>query len=154
MTASNHAITGALIAVVVPAPVLAIAMSFIAHFIMDALPHFGVNQPDALKRNKDKRFIYVLIYDVALAGILVILLPILLGAVVPIWLSAVCMIACMSPDLVWGWRFYHEIRTGKEKPKSLFSQFHSWIQWSESAKGVLAEVLWASVVITVLVKSI
>lgn len=154
MTASNHAITGALIAVVVPIPTLAIFASFLAHFVMDALPHFGISQPDALKRNKDKRFIYVLIYDVALAGILLILLPVLLNTVVPIWFSALCMIACMSPDLVWGWRFYNELRTGKEKPKSFFSKFHSLIQWSESPKGALVEVLWAGGIVTILVNSI
>jgi hypothetical protein len=152
MTASNHAITGALVAVIVPMPALAIVTAFTAHFIMDGLPHFGINQVNTLKRNKDKRFLYVLIYDVAVSAILLLLVPVLLKDVVPIWLSAICMVVCMSPDLVWGWRFYHEVKDNTERPKSLFSRLHSWVQWSESPKGALVEVVWAILVISLIIR--
>jgi hypothetical protein len=41
MTATNHAITGAIIAVVIDKPVIALPLALLSHFAQDALPHFG-----------------------------------------------------------------------------------------------------------------
>jgi hypothetical protein len=40
MTLTNHLLTGAAIAKLLPSPV-AIPIAFASHFVLDALPHFG-----------------------------------------------------------------------------------------------------------------
>ena len=47
MTATNHALTGAIIGLVIGEPVLAIALAFASHFICDALPPVGSQDPNA-----------------------------------------------------------------------------------------------------------
>ena len=42
MTGFNHGMTGAVIALTVKKPELAIPLSFLSHFAQDAIPHFGI----------------------------------------------------------------------------------------------------------------
>lgn len=146
MTASNHAVTGALIAVIFPKPYIAIPLAFAAHFVMDALPHFGVAEKDINKRNKNQIFLLTLMIDIMIAGLLLISLPLVLNQAINPWLLFLSMLACMSPDLVWGRRFYHEVRHKTTKQLSNFSLFHTNIQWSETPKGLIIEILWFIVV--------
>lgn len=146
MTASNHAITGALIAVILPKPYLAIPVAFLAHFVMDAIPHFGISEQDVNKRNKNPIFLLTLMTDIMIAVLLLISIPLSLSQSVSPWVLLLSMIACMSPDLVWGRRFYHEVRRKASKRMSNFSLFHKNIQWSETPKGLIVEILWFIVV--------
>lgn len=146
MTATNHAVTGALIATIIPNPFIAIPLAFTAHFVMDAIPHFGINEQDALKRNKNRTFLLVLMIDIMIAGLLLLSLPIALGGAINPWLVFASMLTCMAPDLVWGWRFYGEIKYKIQKRMSSFSIFHEKIQRSETPKGLIVEILWFVVV--------
>jgi hypothetical protein len=141
MTATNHALTGALIATIIVQPLPAVLMSFIAHFALDAIPHLGFEKSPTI-RNSNPSFLRVLKLDVLLAAIALIAIPLLLREIVPVWQTFLCMFACMSPDLVWGWRFFGELKTRKVRPKSYFSKFHSWIQWSETPQGLIIESIW------------
>ena len=148
MTATNHAITGALVATVVHQPVLAVPIAFAAHFVMDAIPHFGLPH-STLERNTKKEFRLVLLVDMFLLVILLIALPIFIGSSAHAWwLILLCMLACISPDLIWGYRFYFELKTKTEKAKNLFSRFHKKIQWSETQHGLVTEILWFASVIS------
>lgn len=145
MTATNHAITGALVATLVKEPLLAISIALAMHFAMDALPHFGLNTQnikDILERNSQKLFKRVLVVDIIIASVLLIVIPVILAGSFEWWLVLASMIACMSPDLVWGYRFYYEIREQMERPQSQFSKFHNWIQWSETPRGIIVELIW------------
>lgn len=142
MTATNHALTGALVAAVVKEPAAAIPLAFLAHFVMDALPHFGISEPDDFKRSRNRKFVYILVGDLVLAAVLVLSVPFLLHAVVPLWLTFLCMVACMSPDLVWGWHFYFAVRHRQIRPRKWFSRFHAWIQWGEIERGIYIELAW------------
>lgn len=151
MTASNHALTGALIAVTVKQPALGLCLAFLAHFAMDAIPHFGLKIDDVFKRNNSAKFRRVLALDVVLSAILLITIPLLLAdSFNPIYVF-LAMFLCMSPDLVWGYRFYGELKTKKEKQKSFFSKFHNWIQWSESPSGIFVEIVWFFAVLLLLI---
>jgi hypothetical protein len=141
MTATNHALAGALIAIAIKEPLPAIILAFIAHFILDAIPHLGFGK-SPLIRNLNPKFFKVLKLDVLLAAILLIVVPLLLKDKIVVWLTFTCMFACMSPDLVWGWRFLNELKEKKVRPKNWFSKFHSWIQWSETPDGRYIEVVW------------
>ncbi len=154
MTATNHAITGALIAVAIHQPVLAVILAFGAHFAMDAMPHFGIDEPNVLKRNADKRFLKVLAIDCAVALALLISVPILIAPTVNPWLVALCMFACMSPDLIWGFRFFNERRSKTVKPKNHLSRFHSFIQWKEFPQGIWAEAVWFVFVSALILKTV
>jgi hypothetical protein len=142
MTATNHALTGAVVALVLKNPLLAIPVAFAAHFVMDAIPHFGISEPDVFTRNSSKRFRTILIVDCILAALLLIFVPILLAPQISWWITAFSMVACMSPDLVWGYHFYHETRHKIIKKKRLFSVFHHKIQWSETLNGIYIEAAW------------
>jgi hypothetical protein len=141
MTATNHALTGALIAIVVKEPLPAVVLAFLAHFILDAIPHLGFGK-SALILNLNPKFFKVLKFDVLFAAILLVAIPLILKDKVAIWQTFICMFACMSPDLVWGWRFLNELKNKKVRPKNWFSRFHSWIQWSETPDGGYVEAVW------------
>jgi hypothetical protein len=142
MTATNHAITGAVIAGLIRNPAIAIPVAFATHFAMDALPHFGLDEEDVFKRNKDKIFRLILAGDVCLAALALIATPIFLRDTLSAWIVVACMFACMSPDLIWGWHFYHEIKSRKIRVKKWFSKFHLWVQWSQLPKGAFVEIAW------------
>lgn len=142
MTATNHAVTGALIATIVPSPFIAIPLAFAAHFVMDAIPHFGLNEKDVFRRNNNQAFFLVLAIDVIIAGLLLLALPGLLSSFVNPWVTFFSMFACMSPDLVWGWHYYFAVKHNTRRKLKMFSQFHKKIQWSETPKGLIVEILW------------
>lgn len=142
MTATNHAVTGAVVAVIFQQPLLAIPIAFAMHFVMDAIPHFSVQYTDVFSRNKNQLFKQVLVADVVISASLLIVLPFILSPAHSPYLVFASMLACMSPDLVWGWRFLSEIRTKTEKPKGHFSRFHLWVQHSETIRGAYAEAIW------------
>lgn len=141
MTATNHALTGAIVAAAVATP-LAIPLAFAAHFAMDAIPHFGVRELDVFKKPDDRLFRTVLVIDSAVGLIALIFVPIILHSFVPLWLCFFSMFACMSPDLVWGWRYYHVIRHHTLRKRSWFSRAHKTIQWSETPNGAVIEFAW------------
>lgn len=140
MTATNHALAGALTAILIPKPLIAIPLSFLLHFILDAVPHFGLDEKDEKLRNKKQIFWIILGIDMLIAAALLINLPMLI-TFVPAWLVFACMLACMSPDLVWGWRLALEIKYKIITSKSLFSRFHSWVQWREIPSGLIVELI-------------
>jgi len=151
MTATNHAVTGALISLVVPGAI-AVPLAFGAHFVMDAVPHFRVTAKNDLDRFQKRSFYTALIGDLILAVIFLITLPIYLRSDVSPWLVALSMFACMSPDLAWGWRLLLASTKKAEKPKNWFSNFHSAIQWSETQKGLYVEIAWLFCVLALIIK--
>lgn len=143
MTATNHALTGALVAVALKRPEVAIPVAFVAHFIMDTVPHFDFKtDTNILKRNRSKVFVRILIVDSALALALLILLPVYLKTKVDWWVIAASMVACMSPDLVWGYRYFFELKNKVVRRKNWFSRFHARLQWSETVGGLAVESAW------------
>jgi len=138
VTATNHALTGAVIALVVKQPALAIPLAFLSHFALDAIPHFHSSQASP------KLAKIVVFSDVIIATVLTLALSMLLTTSTPGWLIFVCASACMSPDLVWGWRYYRfrDFKKVVSEPMSVFSRFHEKIQWSETQWGALIELVW------------
>lgn len=142
MTATNHVATGALVAVYIQRPLVAIPVAFVMHFLLDGIPHFRITAKNDSERFHKKAFLKFLGADIAVATILLVTLPIILSQVVTWWLVLACMIACASPDLAWGWRFFQSILRHSDHKKSRFSRFHSVIQWSETPNGLYVEAAW------------
>ena len=136
MTGSNHLVTGALIAAVVPVPALAIPLAFVSHFVLDALPHFGdTNKHSWLNRH----FNYILAVDIIVGLAFLLALAILQ----PLhWvLMLVCAAVSVSPDALWI-PYYLSDRKGIELEHGRLSKLFKKIQWAERPWGIYVEVLW------------
>lgn len=151
MIATNHALTGAVIALSVKQPILVIPLAFAAHFAMDAIPHFWFKEKDVFKRNKMKKFQAYLAIDLVLTAIFLITIPLLIASDVSAWVVFFGMFACISPDLAWGWRFFNELREKTERKKNRLSELHAKIQWMEVPAGGLVEAVWFFVFLGLLI---
>lgn len=137
MTATNHALTGVAIALIVKQPALAIPLAFLSHYVTDAIPHSyptGISEKNAkLHANVDSLIAIGLTIGFAL-----------LATGVSFWTITLSALAAVGPDLVWVWRYYRlgSIKKALSPPMSRLSQFHDKIQWSETRKGYIVEYVW------------
>jgi hypothetical protein len=137
MTGLNHGITGAVIALVVKQPALAVPLAFLSHFATDAIPHFGLSEEKLFKRH----FNIILVGDFLFAILLMIALALLFPS--QIWLIWICMITAASPDLMWAYYRLYKVHLKKHQLKlSRIAHWHSKIQWSETLPGAYVEALW------------
>ncbi|MEO6513798.1 MAG: hypothetical protein ABIR37_03850 [Candidatus Saccharimonadales bacterium] len=147
MTATNHALTGAIIGLSVGNPFLAIVLAFASHFALDALPHYGPSKPDI----GGKGFRNYLILDVGLCVLLVLVLA-LSGA--DHWiLASICAFAATSPDAMWVPDFLRARRGQKERNfagRSVLVRIHAFVQWYQKPLGAITEVAWFSGAVAVL----
>ncbi|HET7059966.1 MAG TPA: hypothetical protein VFH99_01450 [Candidatus Saccharimonadales bacterium] len=147
MTAINHALTGAVIGLVVGEPLIAIPAALVSHFVCDALPHFGSNLPP-MTYLKTKNFRHYIVSDASLCILLVICLAILQPQH---WLLAsVCAFVATSPDLLWINK-YLKMRRGKKWKRNVYEKFAGNIQWFEKPIGAVVEVTWFAAAITLLI---
>lgn len=137
MTGTNHALTGGVIGLAIGGPV-AIPLAFFSHFICDWLPHYGAEGDDHV-RNKKYFYRIVAVDTVLLTAGLVVVIALDLP-----WYVSASVLAAMSPDFIWIYRFVFEEKMGKKKPgpKNKFNQFHSDIQKSETPSGLWFELAW------------
>jgi hypothetical protein len=132
MTGFNHGMTGAVIALTIKQPALAVPLAFISHFVCDAIPHFGFQLKDVLSR----KFNLFHIGDFLLALILMIVFGLLFRR--QIWLIWACMVAAASPDIAW----WLNRRSVKSWPASLdrFSKWHFGI--SRHVRHLYFDAVW------------
>jgi len=149
MTATNHVLTGAIVAVSIKEPILAVPVALLSHYAMDALPHFGVSE-DTEVRNRSTFFRVVVTIDTALCIASLITVPIVCRHIVAAWLILACMLAAFAPDIPWIYRFFQERRTKLVNKKHFLNRVHSKLQWGERRWGVLIEAIWLGWAITAL----
>ena len=138
MTGTNHGMTGAVIALVVKEPFLAIPLSYASHYACDAIPHYGLVVGGELF---DKKFNYTLLADFMTALVIMVIL----GAKFPSqkWVIWSCMVAAASPDLMWAYyNLYIEKIQHKKPHLGIIARFHTWIQWYQKPKGRFVEMTW------------
>ena len=136
MTATNHGLFGAIIAITMQKyPLIAVAISPLSHFLLDAIPHFGLPESEL----KTKRFFMILGSDAFFAVVTTLL-------VAWAWqelalLVIVCAFLAASPDLMW---IYYQYSGRRFKYKHALPKFHAWVQWSQTGSGLMAytELLW------------
>lgn len=150
MTATNHVLTGAVIAAVVGSPAVAIPLAFASHFILDAIPHFGIHEDDTLRRNGHWLFRAVIVTDTILTIAALVIVPLMLRHTVGGWLVLASMLAALIPDLLWIPHFIHEVRHKVAHARNKFMTLHQRIQWSETPAGLLVELLWAAAAIVLM----
>jgi hypothetical protein len=149
MTATNHALTGAIIGAIVANPWLALVLALTSHFALDAIPHFGVGK-GSNAFIKSRRFAVILVIDTALCAVLVASLAIAHPHLW--WFMAICAFVATSPDLasINRWRHARQGKLDEWKP-SLYVRFASKIQWFERPIGGVVEAVWFISALTVLV---
>lgn len=144
MTTTNHAITGAFIATLIKQPFLAIPLAFLSHFVCDALPHFDVKFKFGTKGMYQ--------YLVADSSVALLVAAFLLwqGVEKPVFL-AICGFAAMSPDLFW---LYYGVRgkLGKYELYGPIARIHHKIQWSATKWGIIPELIWGGLLVTLILK--
>lgn len=134
MTATNHGLFGAFIAVTLQTnPVIAICVAPFSHFLLDALPHFGEDNLDLHGR----RFFRILLTDATLAVVSTICVAYVYSQIW--WLVILCAFLAASPDLMW--IYYVYVDDSKAK-KHIIPKFHGWIQWSQTPRGLYVETAW------------
>lgn len=140
MTATNHAVTGALIGIAIANP-LAIPLAFASHFLLDALPHYGFPG-----NNLDSQKIKITLFLDAIM-LSFVSLVLLLTSANPL-LILTCMFAAISPDVISSQRYIRELQSGKKETANLplFGRFHSTIQWCERPWGWIPEIAWFCVI--------
>lgn len=133
MTATSHALTGALVATVVKQPLLAVPLAFLSHFVCDALPHFGLD----LKFGSRQMYWWL-----AIDGTVACLAALFLlnsGVANPI-LLAVCGFVAMAPDFMW---LYVGLKKIKPANYHWFTKFHSSIQTYQKVPGIAVDIIWS-----------
>jgi hypothetical protein len=138
MRAINHALTGAVIGLAIAEPAAAIPLAIVSHFVCDAIPHYGQNDPEdqRLQSSLFRRLIY---FDTILCFGLVILLAI--NRPINWQLAVICAFLAAAPDLLSINKYRHALAHTKYHP-NLYSKFASQIQWFERPIGVVVEVAW------------
>jgi hypothetical protein len=137
MTGLNHAATGIAIALIVKKPEFALPLAFLSHFILDSIPHSIVSLG---KKNVFK------LYIIGEALAMVVLTTICMVIFVDQWLLiGMCALLAFLPDMFWPF-FYNGMLRDKPFFKNFFA-FHQGIQWSETGRGWIVEVLYLSVLV-------
>ena len=146
MTATNHVVTGALIAASITNPWFCLPLALLSHVVLDMLPHFGVNTKEL------KGFIPVLITDIILASI--ILLTLLITRPSGYILIVAGAITASSPDLL-SIPYFISLLKHRKHQFGIVQRFLSRIQWSETVlPGLAIEMAWFSVLGTILLQKL
>lgn len=143
MTATNHALSGALIGATISQPYLAIPLAFASHFVLDAIPHFGLDDVGGHSNIKNRKLFHrVLVFDALLLSIVFIWL-LIIGAS---GLVFACLIAAGSPDFVWAYRYVFQEKLGKKSPRPMngLNKLHASIQ-KQTINGAFTEAIVAIV---------
>lgn len=145
MNTVNHAAVGAIIALIIKQPVLALPIAFLSHFVLDALPHFGYKghggYGGALKHKLTYGF---LVFDVVGIGFLFYLL----------WgqptIVLLCSLVAILPDALHIYRYFWFERKGLDPPGEWFAKWHRKIQWCERPWGFVIEIIFATVALSII----
>lgn len=136
MTATNHMLTGGVIAVAVKQPALVIPLAFASHFVLDALPHFGHTSGNVFEKGSHVFMKLSLLMDAA-ASIVVLVWLGTLNSRLPLLAS----IIAYTPDITWLPRLFKDIR-GHTWQGNWFTRFHQRIQRYEYPWAVTVELIW------------
>lgn len=138
MTATNHALTGAAVAIAFRQPVLALPLALVSHFVCDAIPHWDYS----VKFPRRQRIIAL---DLLFASVVVATIALLsVTFSVKAWVIVACAILAVPPDGMW----FPQILKGEPIPMNgntllyLMRRFHRWIQWNESRRAFYTEIGW------------
>lgn len=132
MIGFNHAAVGGLIATVLPLPI-AIPLAFLSHFVLDALPHYGIPQN---RRDKELFWKIFTAADFWLSWLL-------LGFIAlsrQHYAVFLCGVIAASPDFVWVLRILRQRSFDLSHHGNWFTRWHAGIQRYERRWGIYIEL--------------
>jgi hypothetical protein len=146
----NHAAVGAGIALLVQQPALALPLAFLSHFVLDALPHYGIRGDEGYPALfKLRRTVVMVVFDIIGVAILTALLW---GQA---WYVFAAAVLAVSPDTIWLYRYFGFERFGKKPPKpGPITRFHQNIQWGERLWGVYVEVPFTIILLLLVARTV
>lgn len=160
MTATNHALTGAVIALAIDKPLLAIPLALLSHFALDIIPHYnppGVTNQGYVSHTESWRkkmripsFRYLFALDMLLFISGLILIPWWGSDVTAPWVIFTCMIAGAAPDFTGGIEYLYFLATGKKIGASRLDKWHAWLQWRERPWGIWVELIYFLIILEVI----
>ena len=144
MRAINHALTGAIIGLVIGEPAIAVPAAVASHFVCDAIPHYdGIPVRPTLQMKmkwlRTKTFKRLLYADALLCFGLVAVLAV--DRPVHWLLAAICAFAAASPDFL-SVNFFIHAKTKKKWTPNMYMRFVDWIQWFQRPIGWVVEAAW------------
>ncbi len=136
MTATNHALAGAVIGLSITQPAIALPLALLSHFVLDAIPHLGLDEFGGHLKAK-KMFKWMIGLDAVFLAAVMIWLYVIHA---PLLVFA-CLFLAGSPDFIWAYRYVFKERLGKIPPAAMsgFNKFHSVIQTSQTLQGAWVE---------------
>jgi hypothetical protein len=151
MTATNHAVTGALVATAIGNPWLALPAALISHFVIDCFPHW-----DYYKFIRDPSLRRIAPAVDILLGI-GLLLAVSMAVQAPFWLAFAGGLIGIIPDTMWLsfiLKGNESIKGNINSPLNRVRRLHLRIQWLETPKlwGLLAEIIWLAVTLVLITK--
>lgn len=147
MTVTNHMMTGALIAVAVRRPALAIPLALLSHFVIDMIPHYGYGAIPHHERDAQRNFVLKQAMDTYTALGLLWLVPYLLRNCETPLVTTLCMLAGFLPDTIWPYQYVLAQRRGTYARQNWYARFHKAIQWCERPWGIYVELVWLALII-------
>lgn len=149
MTASNHVLTGVLVATALKEPILALPAALASHFVIDSLPHWNYWLPNQRQFKRWAIYADMILSLALLLTLSVVVVEISTGLIFSAGLLAIL------PDMMW----FPYLVLGKNTPADKdnllhkLRRFHLKIQWSESVKGLLFEIVWFVLMLGLIVKT-
>lgn len=134
MTATNHLLVGALLGAVLPLPV-AIPAAFMSHFVLDKIPHYGIEDN---KRNGSWSYKSVVLIDIVLSLSLV---AVMIG--LQKWSMLIAGMFAYLPDATFVHYYFTHNHNLNIKPTNGFMKFHIGMQ-HERPWGILPELIVAT----------
>lgn len=125
---------GAIIALTIKEPVLALPLAFASHFVLDALPHFGYKNGGYGYALKQRASALAVFFD--LLGV-IILFMLLSGASKLVYTA---MFLTYAPDIYNFLRYWFLEKNTKKFKIDRFTKFHRGIQWCERRWGLFVEI--------------
>lgn len=127
---------GSMIAFAVKEPVIALPLALLSHYILDALPHYGL-RTWAERRRHIVLFCCVIALDVILSVALLAFL--FLSAP---WYVVTAGFLAFAPDTMWLYRYLVKGKLGKNPIGHIgrFAAFHKRIQKREFSLGLYVEI--------------
>lgn len=160
MTATNHALTGAVVALALKRPELALPAAFLSHFVIDMIPHY--NPPGASRHNfksysaswtkkmDRKSFKIIFALDMVLLLVVMISLPFLSPPDVSPATVFLGMLLAISPDFVGGFQYLISAVSNMKFKNGWFTKIHIRLQLLERPWGIYIELVWAAAMLAIL----
>ena len=140
MTATNHALTGAAVGLVITDTFLAVPLAFLSHFVVDMIPHFSFAEKDLFTKKYNGYLITDLLLTTLLASVF------LFAFATANWHVFLCIFAAVIPDIAWAYHRLFQERIRRQKLNyDRFSRIHLKLQAKTkpmSKSGIRNELIW------------